>query len=138
MEPKLSLSGASGASGSTGFSKARRLRKRHEFLRVQRYGVRAHTRHFVVVALAVSQERAQSRRGGRFGVAISRRAGNAVVRNRLRRLLKEIFRRLPEAPTDIVVIAKDSAGRIAKGKLHDLAAEILPGIRSASQRAARA
>ncbi|MCB9655265.1 MAG: ribonuclease P protein component [Deltaproteobacteria bacterium] len=124
-------------SDSMRFPRSRRLRKRYEFSSVQRFGVRVHTRNFVVVALSRSEASDRTRTDGRFGTAISRRTGNAVVRNRVRRLLKEVFRRLPELRADVVVIAKDGAGRLAKGTLHELASEIVPGIRSALQRAER-
>jgi len=48
----------------------------------------------------------------RLGVTVSTRVGNAVVRNRVKRLVREVFRHcradlLP--PADIVVIAKPGA-----------------------------
>jgi ribonuclease P protein component len=94
---------------SRAYPKVVRLRRRREFLTLQRHGRRRHTSSFVVLeapaAGAVS----------RLGVTVSSRVGNAVVRNRVKRLVREIFReRRPDMPAtlDIVVIAKPHAARI--------------------------
>jgi len=50
----------------------------------------------------------------RLGITVSRRVGGAVVRNRVKRLVRETFRRrwrdLPAG--DAVVIARAAAGRL--------------------------
>jgi ribonuclease P protein component len=88
------------------FPKAARLRRRREFLSLQREGRRRHTAHLVVI------RRASNGPISRVGVTVSSRVGNAVTRNRIKRLLREIFRRhrtelVP--PQDIVIIAKPGA-----------------------------
>jgi ribonuclease P protein component len=95
--------------GSRAYPKSVRLRRRREFLALQRLGRRRHTPSFVVL---------QAPSGApvsRLGVTVSARVGNAVVRNRVKRLVREIFRErrldLP-APLDIVVIAKPDAAQI--------------------------
>jgi ribonuclease P protein component len=95
--------------GSRAYPKSVRLRRRREFLTLQRLGRRRHTPSFVILqapsATPVS----------RLGVTVSARVGNAVVRNRVKRLVREIFReRRPDlpAPLDIVVIAKPDAAQI--------------------------
>lgn len=88
------------------FPKAARLRKRREFLAVQQGG-----RKFsadCVLGLV--------RRGppgpARLGVTVSSTVGNAVVRNRVKRRLRELFRAradtLPKG-IELVVIARQSA-----------------------------
>lgn len=59
-------------------------------------------------------------RFGRVGLTVSRRVGGAVVRNRLKRRLREWYRRsalpgaLPAgAPLDVVVIARPSAAGLS-------------------------
>jgi ribonuclease P protein component len=95
--------------GSRSFPKTVRLRRRREFLSVQREGQRRHTSHFVVIR----------RRGEasqlRLGITVSSRVGNAVVRNRVKRLVREGFRQLLTTlvdPADVVVIARPGADRI--------------------------
>jgi len=95
--------------GSRAYPKSVRLRRRREFLALQRLGRRRHTPSFVV--LQVPSVAATSR----LGVTVSSRVGNAVARNRIKRLVREIFRErrreLP-VPLDIVVIAKPEAAHI--------------------------
>ena len=48
----------------------------------------------------------------RYGFSVSRRLGGAVVRNRVKRLLREILRRMPLQPGwDIIFIARSSASK---------------------------
>jgi ribonuclease P protein component len=88
------------------FPKAVRLRRRPEFLRVQRSGSRENLGHFVLVSAPAPT------RGARLGVTVSSRVGNAVTRNHLKRLVREVFRtRCPHrgGTNDVVVIAKPGA-----------------------------
>ena len=88
------------------YPKAARLRRRPEFLAIQRDGHRRHTPHLVVI------RRATLGPGSRLGVTVSKRIGNAVVRNRVKRLLREVFRLRRtdiRPPVDVVIIAKPGA-----------------------------
>lgn len=87
-----------------------RLRDARDFQRVNRTGVRRATAHLVAVIAPAPKEL-----GPRLGLAVSRRVGNAVARNRVKRRVREWFRRqcnaLPPA-TDWVVIARPGAARL--------------------------
>jgi ribonuclease P protein component len=95
------------------FPKGVRLRRRSEFLAAQEHphGRKFHTRFFLVI---VAPREALGR--GRLGITVSKKVGNAVTRNRIRRLVREVVRVradwLPEG-RDVVVIAKKNAGAIA-------------------------
>jgi ribonuclease P protein component len=96
------------------FPKAARLRRRPDFLRVQRGGRRDNTAHFVLIAAPGTAA------VGRLGVTVSSRVGNAVVRNRIKRRLRELFRtRCPhqEGRNDVVIIAKPGAEALTYAKV---------------------
>ena len=94
------------------FQKALRLRRRRQFLAIQRDGVRRHTSHLVFIRKRGETE------WPRLGVTVSARVGNSVQRNRIKRLLREVFRhrRADLAPCDLVVIAKTGAGELTYGQ----------------------
>jgi ribonuclease P protein component len=88
-------------------SKEMRLRRRAEFVAVQSGGRKLHGRHVLVLA------KEQALPVGRLGITVTKKVGNAVVRNRIRRLLREWLRLNGWIPPgwDVVVVAKDSAAR---------------------------
>ena len=92
--------------GAEDFPKTARLRKRSEFLRVSRTGRKIHTATFLVISKANDKGKA------RLGITVSAKVGNAVVRNRIKRLVREFFRRRGHEwvpGVDILVIARKSA-----------------------------
>ena len=80
------------------------IRKRADFLAANR-GLRVARPGFVLLA------HPNSGRGKRFGVTVTKRIGNAVVRNRMKRRFRELLRaELPErglADHDHVLIGRD-------------------------------
>jgi len=86
------------------FSKARRVRRRGEFTRVFESGVRASGRFLTVL---MGPNRAGT---PRLGIVASKKLGDAVHRNRAKRLIREVFRQALPLPAgqgvDLVVIPR--------------------------------
>jgi ribonuclease P protein component len=83
----------------------RRVRRRVDFQRAYAEGAKVVTRWFVLFA------RANGSSVTRLGVTATRKTGNAVTRNRARRIVREAFRRrqadMP-AGFDLVVVVRPS------------------------------
>ena len=90
--------------------RADRLRSSRDYRRVNRTGTRTAGPHFVVQTAPGFDP---SRPG--LGLVVSRRVGNAVARNRLKRHVREWFRRnraLCSDSEDLVVIARAGAAEL--------------------------
>jgi ribonuclease P protein component len=93
-----------------GLGRSKRLRKRSGFLAVEQHGQRASGRNLVLYAMLPTD--GESARDVRLGITVSRKVGSAVVRNRVKRWVRESYRKMAQAiprGTDLVVIAKPSA-----------------------------
>ena len=105
---------------SFGFAARYRLKKRREFNRLQNGSAKYYSKHFLV--LVADSETQHSRLGITITTKVDKRA---VVRNRLKRRIREIFRlnryRLCKN-FDMVVIARQNA---AECKFSDIRREIL-------------
>jgi ribonuclease P protein component len=83
------------------FGRERRLHSRPEFTRAYDGGDKRHGR-FIIVFLFPT-----ARPTSRLGVAVTRKFGGAVRRNRAKRWLREIFRRLEPRPgLDVIIVPK--------------------------------
>jgi ribonuclease P protein component len=83
------------------FPRAHRIRRRSEFQRVYEQGTKAHGRF---MTLFVSPN---SLACTRLGIAATRKIGGAVVRNRAKRRVREIFRSATvPGGLDLVVVAR--------------------------------
>jgi ribonuclease P protein component len=102
------------ASPAERFGRSERLRQSKDFQRVARGGTRVASRDFVLL-VASRGGSAAALSGRRLGVTASRKVGPSVVRNRVKRGIREWFRRyrgeLAEG-VDIVVIARRGAAEL--------------------------
>ena len=84
-----------------------RLTRRAEFLRVAAKGRKAPMPGLVLQALARNDNQP-----ARLGFTVTKKVGNAVIRNRTRRRLKEaallLLREQPVAGVDLVLIGRDA------------------------------
>lgn len=84
-----------------------RIKRTADFEAVRASGWKNSSRHFFLQIDATPASAGFERR--RLGVIASRRVGNAVVRNRCKRLMREVFRRRQEllpAHCDVVMVAR--------------------------------
>lgn len=96
--------------GYFSFTKADRLLKRSEFLRLSETGKRLYNRHFIIVYTPGRGERT------RLGITVTKKVGRAVIRNRLKRLCREYFRLNRHRLTgkwDINIITKKEAAKLS-------------------------
>ena len=83
------------------WQKDARLRKKSEYSACYKEGEKLFSRHFVLYRKKTGESR-------RVGFAVSKKCGNAVDRNRIKRVLREFFRLNPDIAleSDLVVIPK--------------------------------
>lgn len=114
-----------------GLPREHRLRRRSEFLTVQKNGKRVHTRHFVVVVLP-----REGSDENRLGVTVTKRVAGSVGRNRVKRVVREVFRRHRHyfpGGCDVVIIAKSGADLLGYDDVRDEMARIRRRLEAAAQ-----
>ncbi|MBP7866179.1 MAG: ribonuclease P protein component [Acidobacteria bacterium] len=97
-----------------GFPPGARVRKHREFDEVYQKGARIDTPFFVLY------HRKGTRPSHRLGMTVSKRIGKACVRNRVKRLFRDIFRKNKPLGTecwDIVLNARKSAATATRAEL---------------------
>jgi ribonuclease P protein component len=102
--------------GREGLGSGDRIRRRSEYREIQKRGRRHHTRHFIILVLP-------NETGiRRIGVTVTKKVSSAVGRNRVKRLVREVFRRnrsvFPDG-SDVVLIARDGAAGLSYGQVLD-------------------
>jgi ribonuclease P protein component len=101
------------ARADEGLPRPERLRKRAEFVAAQGQGKKLHSDNFLVF---VRTRRAVDRPPARLGVTVSKKVGGAVARNRVKRMVREAFRRQKKSfppGIDVVFVAKRAAADVA-------------------------
>jgi ribonuclease P protein component len=84
-----------------GFSRDERVRRRVDYKRIYDRGSRVHSRLLTLFTLPNELP------VGRLGIAATKKLGGAVVRNKAKRLIREVFRLNKLAPgVDIVIVPK--------------------------------
>lgn len=84
----------------------KRLSRSSEFQRVYRQGRSKSNRYLVLYSFARGDD---ADKGVRFGVSVGRKVGNAVIRNKVKRTIREAYAELSEELTDgldYVVLAR--------------------------------
>ena len=90
-----------GGGGAAGFRPHEHIRRRADFQRIYQQGTRVNSRYSTVFVLPNELPSA------RLGIAATKKLGGSVVRNRAKRLIREVFRRNKiAAGLDVVIIPK--------------------------------
>ncbi len=100
----------------------RRITRRAEYTACYDGGERRHTKYFIVFA------RSSGMAGnGRLGLAVTKKCGNAVARNRIKRVLRSFFRlHQQEMPCMDIVVTPKKHLRADKFSLALAETELLP------------
>jgi ribonuclease P protein component len=101
------------AGAAEGFPRSARIRKRADFLRVQQRGKKVSVGPLVGLHLPAVGGTA------RLGLTVSTKVGNAVVRARVKRQLRELFRKRQHScpAVELVVIARPAAREASSTEL---------------------
>jgi len=109
------------------FKKQDKILCAQEFLRVKKDGVRAGNKNLLLLFLKTDFTR--------LGLIVSKKVGNAVVRNRIKRVLREHFRinkeKYPQG--DCVFIIKSVAANLTNSELRKSLEDMLACVKSTNK-----
>ena len=115
-----------------GIPRERRIRKRADFQAVYHRGVRLGCKLFTVFVLATG-----SVGPARMGLTVTRRIGNAVTRNRCKRLLREAVRKHWDLLPDGAALVLHARQGLEVARARDVESEIVRMLRKAGHRLER-
>jgi len=102
--------------GAFSFPKSEKILNRADFVKLNRSGKRLYTKHFTLIIKKNGQGVT------RLGVTVGKKSGNAVKRNRVKRLIRDFFRlnkkQFPQG-YDIVIVAKKDASYLDLWKIKE-------------------
>jgi len=113
------------------FRRRAHLRHSRDFRRISKSGAKYRTTHFVVLVSQVDDPQAVA--WSRLGLTVSRKIGGAVTRNRIKRYVREWFRRHNEEAfgraVDIVVIANRGAEALSCSEVGEEFSRVASSVR---------
>ena len=98
------------------FPKEERIRRRVDYQRIFQKGEKRKTEHFRIYICPNPLAH------GRLGMSVGKRVGGAVVRNHLKRLIREFFRlnkNLFPGSSDVVIVPEPGAAKLNFWQLAD-------------------
>lgn len=112
------------------FRPQERIRKRKEFLLIYKKGRRYKGKYFNLIYLSNSLD------FSRVGIVVSRKIGNAVQRNRVKRWMRDLFRKnknLIKISVDMVIIPKKEILETTRSSLQQEYLAAIANIRQKTQ-----